>query len=141
MRRRHRLALAVLPCALLLSAPIAAQQVYKWKDANGVTQYTATPPPEGSRYEIRGVDRRQAPQPGAEAGPAEDPACTIARNNVVLLQGKSAVGPDGDGDGKPDRPFTEAERADQLALAEATAKVKCAAAAPADGAQAEPEEE
>src|SRR5690606_28232647 len=47
--RRLRTAIALaLPCALLLAAaPLAAQQVYKWKDANGVTQYTSTPPPEG----------------------------------------------------------------------------------------------
>lgn len=138
--RRHRLALAALPCALLLlSMPLAAQQVYKWKDANGVTQYGATPPPKGN-YEAREVDNRPAPEAQAKAGPAEDPACTIARGNVVLLKGKAPVGSDSDGDGKPDKPFSEAERADQLALAEATAKVKCATA-PAAKPQAEPEEE
>jgi hypothetical protein len=33
--------------AMLLSAPLAAQQVYKWKDASGVTHFTSDPPPKG----------------------------------------------------------------------------------------------
>ena len=136
--RRLRPAFFALPCALLLlSLPLAAQQVYKWKDANGVTQYGATPPPKGS-YEARAVDDRPAAEPQAKAGVAEDPACTIARDNVVLLKGKAPVGADSDGDGKPDKPFSDEERADQLAMAEATAKVKCA---PAAATQAEPAEE
>src|SRR5690606_7672117 len=45
MRRLRPAYVLALPCALLLAAaPLAAQQVYKWKDANGVTQYTSSPP-------------------------------------------------------------------------------------------------
>ena len=127
--RFHRLALAALPCALLLlSMPLAAQQVYKWKDAKGVTQYTSTPPVAGG-YESRQVDQHQAP-PVAAAKRAEDPACAQARSNLVLLQGKSKLQVDSDGDGKPDKTLSDADRADQMALTEATIKVKCAATPP-----------
>jgi hypothetical protein len=140
--RRHRLALAALPCALLLlSMPLSAQQVYKWKDANGVTQYSTVPPPDSNRYETRKVDERQAPEPRAGDAPAEDPACATARGNLVLLKGLERIGPDNDGDGKPDRAFTDAERTDRIALVEATIRVKCAIAPPAPDPQEEPEEE
>jgi hypothetical protein len=138
--RRHRLALALaaLPCALLLlSMPLAAQQVYKWKDANGVTQYGATPPAKGS-YEAREIDNRQAAEPATQA-PAqpEDPGCSTARSNLALLGAKAPLRVDSDGDGKPDKTLTEEDRANQRALMEATIKVKCATAtAPQD----EPEE-
>ena len=141
--RRHRFALAALPCALLLlSLPLAAQQVYKWKDANGVTQYGATPPPKGS-YEAREIDTRQPAEPVVPARPREnavDPACSTARTNLALLGAKSPLQVDSDGDGKPDRTLTEEDRADQRALMEATIKVKCVAA-PAAEPQDEPEEE
>jgi len=142
--RRLRTAVALaLPCALLLaSAPLAAQQVYKWKDANGVTQYSSTPPPEGSTYETREIRNHQpqAQQAGDEA-PAEDPGCAIARGNLALLNGLDKLGPDEDGDGRPDRTYTDAERADQIALAQAAIKVRCTTppAAPA-GREEEPEE-
>ncbi len=140
MRRcRPALAFAALSCALLLlSTPLAAQQVYKWKDANGVTQYGATPPAKGS-YEAREIDNRQA-EPAAQspAQPqAEDPGCSTARSNLALLGAKSPLRVDSDGDGKPDKTLTEEDRANQRALMEATIKVKCAAA-PAAGD--EPEE-
>ena len=126
MRRlRHAIVLA-LPCTLLLaSAPLAAQQVYKWKDANGVAQYTSTPPPEGSDYEIRKIrERRPAAPPAGDTAP-EDPACAIARGNLALLNGLERLGPDQDGDGQPDRIYTDAQRADQVALAEAAIRARC----------------
>jgi hypothetical protein len=144
MRRcRPVLVLAALPCVLLLLCmPLSAQQVYKWKDANGVTQYGATPPAKGS-YETRELGNRQAATPAAEAAvqpPAEDPACATARSNLALLGAKSPLQVDSDGDGKADKTLTEEDRANQRALMEATIKVKCAAA-PAAGQQDEPEEQ
>src|SRR5690606_5982607 len=137
--RRLRTAFALaLPCALLLaSAPLAAQQVYKWKDANGVTQYTSTPPPEGSAYETRQVDNRHRAPQAADEAPAEDPGCAIARGNLALLNGMTTLSPDEDGDGRPDRTYSDAERADQVALAEAAIKVRCTK--PASAPAPEPE--
>ena len=149
MRRLRPVFVLALPCALLLaSAPLAAQQVYKWKDANGVTQYSSTPPPEGSSYETREIRNRQPTAPVADEAPAEDPGCAIARGNLALLNGMTKLGPDEDGDGRPDRTFTPAERADQITLAEAAIKVRCTkpATAPApdpaeDGGDGEEPEE
>jgi hypothetical protein len=43
----HRLLIAI---ALLLVAPLAAAQAYKWKDANGTVHYSDAPPPEGTKF-------------------------------------------------------------------------------------------
>lgn len=137
--RCHRLALAALPCALLLlSMPLSAQQVYKWKDANGVTQYSSTPPSQGN-YEAREVRNRPAAAPAAQAQlqASEDPACSTARSNLALLGTTAPLRVDSDGDGKPDKTLGDEDRANQRALMEATIKVRCAAA-PAQ--QDEPEE-
>lgn len=36
--------------ALLLVAPLATAQVYKWTDAQGTTHFSETPPPTGTKY-------------------------------------------------------------------------------------------
>lgn len=138
--RRFRFAILALPCALLLSMPLAAQQVYKWKDATGVTQYSTVPPQTGS-YEAREVDHHKAPVAAGANKPSEDPACAQARSNLALLKGKARVQLDSDGDGKPDKTLSDAERADQVALTEATLKVRCSAAPPATAPEDQPEDQ
>lgn len=127
----QRLAIGMALC--LAAAAVSAQSgaAYQWKDANGVTQYTSTPPPSGA-YKTRAVSSQGASIAAtatAAAQPAEDPQCATARANLKLLQGKGGVQIDSNGDGKPDRPLSEAERGDQSALAEATIKTSCAAPA------------
>lgn len=143
VRAGLRLPLALLPPALLLSgmlpsAPLAAQQAYKWKDAQGVTHFTAEPPPQGAKYEAREVDHHQAVAAPAEAGDAapqarartgEDPACATARDNLALLDGDRQVTVDSDGDGKPDKPLSDADRTRQRNLARAILDAKCRGAA------------
>jgi len=145
LRARSRL----LPPALLLSAvalasgPLAAQQVYQWRDAAGVAHFSAQPPPRGQHYEARPIDPRDSVPPaatdeGAKQAPAEDATCAAARANLALLQGNAQLMVDSDGDGKPDKALTAADREKQRKLAEAMIAVKCA-----DGARArtpEPEE-
>ena len=121
----RRLAVAALPALLLLAtAPSAAQQVYKWTDANGVPHYSGTPP-ENVDYQSRTLSSRDPVLP-AEDAPSEDPVCQVARENIALLDGDSPLQVDTDGDGEPDKTLTEAERADRRALAEATLRVECA---------------
>jgi hypothetical protein len=43
----RRLSIAL---ALLLVAPLATAQVYKWTDAQGTTHFSETPPPQGTKY-------------------------------------------------------------------------------------------
>lgn len=120
-------ALTCLAC-LLLAATAHAAPVYKWKDANGVTQYSQSPP-AGKAFETR----QQAREPGssAPAAPgtaAESAQCTTARANLVLLAGTGPLMQDTDGDGKPDAPLPEADRANQRSLAETAVKAWCPAA-------------
>lgn len=124
--------------ALLLAAAAAtAGEVYEWKDANGVTHYTQTPPKTGDYKEHderdvapeatsarTGTSATPAPKTAsATAGAgAESAQCATARKNLELLQGEVAVQQDTDGDGKPDKTLDDADRANQLELARATLK-------------------
>ena len=119
-------ALPRLCCLLLLTSTTAfAGPLYKWKDANGVTQYSERPP-TGQKYETRRITASGAPV--AEAAPAkadESPQCTSARRNLELLAGKGPLMQDTDGDGKPDAPLEDNQRAAQKQLAEAAVAVYC----------------
>ncbi|MHC1654832.1 DUF4124 domain-containing protein [Stenotrophomonas maltophilia] len=119
-------ALSCLGCLLLLaSANAMAGPVYKWKDANGVTQYSETPP-AGRKFETR----EQARSPEA-AGSTATPAapvpeqCSTARANLALLEGSGQVMQDTNGDGKPDTALTPEQRGAQKGLAEAAIKAYC----------------
>lgn len=126
----------LLPAAmLLLAAPLSAQTVYKWKDANGVTQYSSTPPPSGG-YETRQLDVRQGKPARSEEGPAEDPICAQVREDLALLRGDRPLRVDNDGDGEAEHTLDETERANRLQLAEATLRVQCS-----DGGDAAPPRE
>ena len=54
--------------------------------------------------------------------------CTNARNNLARLQSSDSVGIDTNGDGKPDRNLTDAERKSQLELNQAGVKAFCGSA-------------
>ena len=100
------------------------QRVYQWKDGSGVTHYTDTAPKEG--HKTRDIDVRT----GTTAGPTvakseESEQCTNARNNLARLQSSDGVGIDTNGDGKPDRNLTDAERKSQMTLNEAGVKAFC----------------
>lgn len=120
-------ALPSLCCLLLLaSASAHAGTVYKWKDANGVTQYSEKPP-AGQKYESRQVQGRD-PAPRSEpvaAAPAEPGECTTARSNLELLDGTGVVMQDTNGDGKADTPLSPEQRGAQKELAAAAIKAYC----------------
>ncbi|MCS4281256.1 DUF4124 domain-containing protein [Stenotrophomonas rhizophila] len=109
---------------LLASATASAGTVYKWKDANGVTQYSEKPP-AGHKYEAREVQARDPVPRETAAAPAENKACTDARGNLTLLNGSGKVMQDTDGDGKADTALTEAQRSAQKTLAEAAIQAYC----------------
>lgn len=119
--------------AASLSATAVAGEVYQWKDAKGVTQYSSTPPPKGA-YKVRTINTAGAANTTVttEAKAAENPQCDQARKNVAALQGKGAVQQDSDGDGKADKTLSDSERATQLALAQAVINAnRCTASATA----------
>ena len=127
----QRLAVGMAFCLAAIATTAMAQEVYQWKDAKGVTQYTSAPPPKGA-YTVRSVGSSVPPSPAvANAAPSENPRCAMARTNVELLKGKGAVQMDSDGDGKPDKILTDADRTNQMEVAQAVMKANCAAPAPA----------
>ncbi len=124
-------ALALALFALCVVTPVAAGDVYQWKNANGVTQYSSTPPAKG-KFKSRTIRDDDLQATTTPAKPAENPACAIARKNVELLQGKAAVQIDSDGDGKPDKTLSDADRSNQMQFAQATLKLNCATAVVAE---------
>ena len=129
----------VVSAGLVLSSPAGAQQVYKWKDARGVTHYSQDPPPSG-KYTTQTVSAPAPAKPaddadagaatgaapgnaaGATASAKPDTRCDSARRNLQALGGGNPVLVDSDGDGKPDKPLNDTERGNQQELARATLK-------------------
>ena len=122
-----RLAFLALVAGLSAASVASAAEVYQWKDANGVTHYSQTPPPKGS-YQQRqitssGAGAAQVTAPQAAAA-VENPNCATARANVAALSGERPVHEAGE-DGQPGRALNDAERASQLELANAAVKAYC----------------
>ncbi|KAB8185233.1 DUF4124 domain-containing protein [Lysobacter maris] len=130
-RRSATAAGALLLGSLLIAAlPASAAQVYQWKDANGVTHYSDSPPP-GQEYQNRNIESA-APASGDTAtetaqteAPAENAACRDARANLKTLADNQEVGIDSDGDGTVDSTLDADQRASQQKLAEAAIEVHC----------------
>jgi len=131
-----RIVPAVVASILLLAGTgAAAQDVYQWKDAQGVTHYSEAPPKTGS-YQQRDVNRDRAPvtaaatsAPATAKAPADNKSaagaqCATTRQNLALLESKNSVQQDVDGDGKPDKTLDANERANQLELARAQLKAQ-----------------
>ncbi len=122
----------ILSNALLLAAglalagsAIAQQKVYQWKDAQGRTHYSSSPPASG-KYTIRGQATAPAtPVAGTAAAKPESAQCATARSNLATLRGNSNVRIDSDGDGQPDRQLGADEHANQVKLAEAYIGANC----------------
>lgn len=124
----HLSLLLVLLCIALVATPVAAQTVYQWKDAQGVTHY-ADSPPAGKAYKNRSI-RQSGSASTVEAidgtgKPVENTNCKIAHNNLDRLKSGVAVGIDRDGDGKPEANLTQQERETQTRLAQSTIDVAC----------------
>src|SRR5690606_12771554 len=65
---------------LVLALPVAAGELYQWKDANGVTHYSDSPPPAGE-YENRIIGNSGSAGTAAkpEEAAVENEQCTMAR--------------------------------------------------------------
>jgi hypothetical protein len=129
----HRSLIAV---ALLLLAPLAAAQVYKWTDASGTVHYSEAPPAQGTKYEkvttTGTVEPLAAPAPsetpeskGAAAEPAKPVAdtpenrgkmCDTLKANLTALQGGGPVVMQQDGKTVA---LDDAQRKQQTAAAQA----------------------
>ena len=139
--------------ALSIAAVADAQQVYSWKDAKGVTHYSDSPPPAGAKTQREIVVPPVAPvapaasvsrAPAAQVAKAEAAAkpespveteaqraarhanCKTAQANLAILQGKTAVAVDEDGDGKNDKVLDDKTRASEAQAAQAVITTSCA---------------
>ncbi|NLW95718.1 DUF4124 domain-containing protein [Luteimonas wenzhouensis] len=120
-----RLPLLVLVAGLVAAPAAVSGEVYQWKDANGVTHYSQTPPPSGA-YQLRQITAAGASsaQAAAPQEVEENPNCATARANVAALGSGQPVHEAGE-DGQPGRALNDAERAAQLELAQAAVKAYC----------------
>lgn len=127
----------LLPCLTVLALCLAtastaqAQQVYQWKDKNGVTHYSDSPPPnqatQNRRINQYGAAAADTAQPAGK--PVENAQCTSARANLQILgTAKGPIQQDTDGDGKPDTVLDDTGRENQRNLAEAAVKAYCTSA-------------
>ncbi len=124
----HRLPILALAAAGLLAASaVHGGEVYQWKDANGVTHYSQTPPAKGSyQQRVMSGDRAGGVQATATATPGvdENDRCAVAKANLAAL-GSGRPVHEADSEGKPGRALNDAERASQLELANAAVKTYC----------------
>ena len=130
MRRPAHFALAL---AIALATPAFAQDpVYTWVDAQGVRHYSQTPP-DGVKYETRGVrdqvvgtEAAKAPErPDASPTAAQDRvACERARLALEQLNSEIPLEMDKDGDGTMER-IDDAQRTQQRRLAEQAVRAFC----------------
>lgn len=132
MRALSTRLLLIRACALLVLASACttalAGKVYQWKDAQGVTHYADSPPPN-QQVKDRRIDDRGSPvaESTAVGKSVENPQCTTAKANLQVLAGSAGVQQDTDGDGKPDKTLNDEDRANQRGLAEAAVKAYCTA--------------
>ena len=124
--------IAFVAVALLaLAGTAAAEQYYKWKDAEGTWHYTTTPPPDGAQAAALSVDpnaRSSQPPAESEAAPADAAAadavpadavakrrqaCDKARAHLQTLVENPFIEMDVDGDGTPEM-LSEAQQAGEL---------------------------
>ena len=117
---------AAVTVALLACGVASAGDVYQWKDAQGVTHYSDAPPPKG-QYQARDVRHRddEAAAASTDSAPVTDKNCALAKTNLDRLKTGGDIGLDANGDGKPDAPLSDAERAKQTELAEANIRRYC----------------
>jgi len=146
MQLRTFIAASVIGLSLACVAGFAsAQQIYKWKDANGVIHFAQTPPANGTHYTkmqlanqpdvssgttsaSSNTESERAPEtpvarPAASGGTQPDTPsnraelCKQLSSNVALLQSKQPVVSDGS-DGKQ-QVMSDNAREQQLATARA----------------------
>jgi hypothetical protein len=135
----------LLAVALLLIAPMAIAQVYKWTDAHGTVHYSETPPPQGQHYKqivttgsakplaqpsssIPEPGSENPPEPGATSEPVADTPenraklCTSLKANLETLKGSGPVVIE---EGGQQKVLDDAQRKQQIATANSQYQQYC----------------
>lgn len=137
----HRSLIAV---ALLLLAPLATAQVYKWTDAAGTVHYSQAPPAQGTQFTrvtttgtveplVKPVPRdntevnnepRMEQKPVADTPGNRSKMCESLKANLAALQGSGPVVMQQDGKSVP---LDTAQRKQQIASTQAQYNQFCQA--------------
>lgn len=136
----------LIATALLLVAPLAAAQAYKWTDVGGTVHYSDAPPPQGTKYnkvttsgsveplaapepsnsnnsEPKSDSQPQAkPQPMADTPENRTKLCANLKNNMETLK---SSGPVVMQDGDQQKVMNTDQRKQQQAAAEAQYQQYC----------------
>ncbi len=118
--------LLLLTLIAIVAMPAAAQQLYRWKDENGVVHY-ADQAPAGREFETRNFVSDPEPPAAAsvvEQTPPPNSRCLQARANLEVFEGSDDVSMDLDGDGVPER-LDAATHARELERTRELVKVHC----------------
>jgi hypothetical protein len=138
----HRSLIAV---ALLLLAPLATAQVYKWTDAGGTVHYSQAPPAQGIKFSkmvtTGTAEPLVKPAPKDDTGGSSEPSverkpvadtpenrsklCESLKSNLATLQGSSPVVMQQDGKSMA---LDAAQRKQQIDAAQAQFNQYCKAA-------------
>lgn len=126
--RRALPALGLSLALAVLASAATATELYQWKDAQGVTHYSDSPPPSQSGQVKNRVIKSKTGTPTQTASvtaPGETGECINARANLKQLQSSAQVGVDNNGDGKPDNVLDAKQREAQVQLAQASIRAYC----------------
>lgn len=122
--------LLLAPLLLLATSTAMAQEIYSWKDADGVVHHSDSPPPAG-QFQTRTIGHSVPPQAAAtgnteadERAKARAEACTRAKSNMNLISINPTVRMDLDGDGNPETLSAE-QREAALNQAKAQSELTC----------------
>lgn len=107
MQMRTLLVASVIGFSLACAAGLAsAQQIYKWKDASGVTHFSQTPPASGTHYSK--MHLANEPEVSSNPPPASGPASAASTGGNIAPQQPASSGT------QADTPSNRAELCKQL---------------------------
>ena len=75
---------ALLSCALLALGPAEAKDVYRWKDADGVTHYSDSKPADTAAESLRFGDETASAPPADAPTLYKPPPAAPSRPNIVM---------------------------------------------------------
>lgn len=129
--------------ALLLLAPLAMAQAYKWTDASGTVHYADSPPPKGTQFKrvtttgtvesaaspaaaekpsSASTSMEPPPKPVADTPENRTKLCTTLKSNLELLRSKQPVVTQ---EGGQQKLLDDTQRKQQQATAEGQYKQFC----------------
>ena len=142
--RAVRTILAIAGTLVLATATCHAQTFYKWKDANGATHYSDSPPPKGgaTKVAVKGRSIADADKVGEPASASSAPSssgpspelqeaearyqrqsCEAAQRDVAAVQSGAMLVDNGDP--TQAKRLDESQRQDALAAAQDRVKQYC----------------